>query len=194
MKHLKILGLAVVSALSLMATSGAGTAAADKICTTEDCSGETTIDTLEISQVGTSTYSTTGGTTLLTCGAGEIHVSITNQGAGVDPITGSVQETKLTECTNTVPTLSNGSIDVTATGGNGTVAFTGSEITTNGIFGVSCVYGSGAALDIGAFEGTTLNVNTPVPRISGGFTCPSDVVWKASFQITNHSMVYFLNS
>ena len=194
MNYLKMLGLTAVLALSLMAAFGGGTAVADEVCTTEDCSGETTINTLEISQVGTSTYSTTGGTTLLTCGAGKIHVSITNQGAGVDPITGSVEETRLTECTTTVTTLNNGSIDVSATGGNGTVSFTGSEITTNGIFGASCVYGAGLGLDIGAFEGTSLSVNTTVPRISGGFTCPSDVVWKASFQITNHSTVYFLNS
>ena len=193
MKYLKMLGLAAVAVMAMMGVAGVGAASADEVCTNTSGACEQ-INTIEASQVGTGTLETTGGTTLVTCAAGDIHVSVTKQGAGVDPITGTIDTLKFTECSNTVTTLNAGNLDASASGTNGTLSATGSEVTVNGIFGVSCVYGSGAALDIGTTNGTTLTVNAVVPKISGPLVCPPDTRWKASFKITNHSTVDFRNN
>lgn len=192
MKCLKDLGLAIVSVLSLLAV-GAVPASADEVCTNTavNCAQ---ISTMTISQVGTGVLATTGGTTLVTCNAGDIHLSVKTQGSSVDPISGEVDTLNFTECTATVTTLANGTFDASTVGTNGTIAFTGSQVTVHPIFGASCVYGSDAAVDIGTTSGTSFHVTTTLPRSSGGFTCPADILWTASYDITNHTLVDWRNN
>lgn len=200
MKYLKMLGLAAIAAVAAMAIVGAGTASADEVCTDKPvnnmCPEGKLITTIEASQVGTGSLETTGGTTLVTCAAGDIHISVTNQGTGVDPITGNIEELEFTECSNTVDTLSTGTLNATHTGEgtSGKLTALGSEVTVAGIFGASCVYGASGALEIGTTSGTTLTVNAIVPRLSGGFSCPADTRWTAEFEITNHTEVDFINN
>ena len=113
---------------------------------------------------------------------------------GVDPIELKWEGLSYTECTSDVVVLAEGSGRGSASGSNGTLSATGTEVTVNGIFGASCVYGSGAILDWGTTSGTSLTVNAVVPRISGGFTCPADTVWKGTMNVTNHSSVFWVNN
>lgn len=195
MKYLKMLGLAAVAAMALMAVVGAGTASADEICTEggTPCPAGKQISTIVASQVGTGTLETTGGTTLIDCNAGDIHIAVTSQGAKVDPVLGTVETLKFTECSGTVTTIKPGTMKGTASGTNGALTSVGAEVTT-GILGTTCTYGSGAGTSLGTTSGTSLTVNTVVQRTAGGFLCPTEARWTASFKITNHSAVSWVNN
>ena len=192
MKYLKMLGLAAVAAAALMAVLGAGTAAADEICTNDPCT--TTITTIEASQVGTGTLETTGGSTLITCNGGDIHIKVTKQGPLVKPIEGDVEKLLFTACTGTVTTIKSGTVKGTTVGTEeGTLTSVGAEVTT-GILGTTCTYGTGEGIDLGTTKNTSLTVNTIVKRTAGGFLCPAEARWTASFSITNHNTVVWISN
>lgn len=192
MKYLKMLGLAAVAAMALMAVVGASTAAADEICTSSSCT--TTISTIEASQSGTGVLETTGGTELISCKAGDIHIKVTKQGVGVKTIEGTVETLKFTECTGTVTTIKPGTVTGTVAGAEaGTFTSVGAEVTT-GILGTTCTFGTGAGTDLGTTANTGLTVNTIVKKTAGGFLCPAEARWTASFKITNHSTVAWVSN
>jgi hypothetical protein len=201
MKYLKMLGLAAVAAGALMAFVGAGTASADFLCTANEtpCSAAHTITKIESSLVGgTAKLETTEGTVLDTCTGGTVVGNIEESGAG-KTVSGKITSLTWSGCTNTTTTIKTGKLDVDniAGGTNGTVTGTESEVTVNGIFGVSCVYGVGAGTDLGTLQSganASLTISAIVNKTSGGFACPSDTRWTAEYRITNHSSVFVHNS
>lgn len=133
MKVLKMLGLAAIAAMAVMAFVGASTAPADELCTDEACT--TTITSVHASlKAGTSLkVLTTEGTTLDTCTTGTLAFTITNQGAGVDPITATLNSltwgTASTPCTFTTDTIKNGTLTATNAGGSsGAMTGVGNEV------------------------------------------------------------------
>jgi hypothetical protein len=59
---------------------------------------------------------------------------------------------------------------------------------TLGIFGTSCTYGTGEGTELGTITGGTsphLTITATIPRIAGGFLCPSTGVWHATFVVTS---------
>ena len=151
---------------------------------------------LELSQTGTSVLETTGGTTLVTCSGATLKAGVENAGGASSSVAGSVSSLGWSGCTNTVNTLKVGSFEIRHTAGtdNGIFVLKDTEVTVNGIFGSSCNYGYGSAAGTeGALTGgspATVQFEAVVPRISGGFTCPADTVWKAEFEVEEPAPLY----
>jgi hypothetical protein len=113
---------------------------------------------------------------------------------------GIVEKSELTwsGCTNTTTTLAGGEVEVHSISGtdNGTVTAKGFEVTMI-FFGVSCIYGAGAGLDLGELTGgqpAILQLNAVVSKQSGSFACPATTVWEGTLTVTNHAKVYVESS
>ena len=197
MRYLRMAGLAGLAAVAVTMSVGAAAASADEVCTesavSNMCPAGKAITTVESSQIGTGVLETIGGTELISCKAGDTHITITSQGTGVDPILASVGGIKFTECTGTLTTINNGTGKGTTVGTNGVLTSVGAEVTT-GILGTTCTYGTGTGTTLGTTNNTRLTINTIVKRTAGGFLCPSEARLTAETQITNHNKVVWINN
>ncbi len=211
MKYLKMLGLAAVAAAALMAFAGAGTASADEICTEKAnaenmCPTGKLIEKIEGSLTGSAKLENTKGETLDTCTSGTVKITNINAAhgnkTGTASVTGDVPPEDITwgsagtPCTFPTVTIKGGTTDATpATGGGTTVTATEAQVTINTVLFGSCVYGVGTGIDLGtvAQGGNTLAINTAVTKISG-FACPETTKWVATYNITNHSAVFYINN
>ena len=190
MKYLKILGLAAIAGMAVMAFVGAGTASATVACktTTTPCGSLAT--ELDASLSGTATLSAEG-ITLDTCSAGTVKGPVTEQGS--TKTLKITVDTTWTNCTQTTTQNEHGTLEIHWISGtdNGTVTATGFVVTVNTIFG-SCTYGFGTTpKDLGEIKGGapgTLAINTSVPRISG--PCPATATWVANYTVTTPNPVY----
>ncbi|HET7455949.1 MAG TPA: hypothetical protein VFJ76_10535 [Solirubrobacterales bacterium] len=192
MKHLKHPFLGVLAALLLIATFGASPASADDICTTNTTPCSAPITTFQSSASGSSVLETLEGTTLATCASKNNKGTIKKIGSAIMIILSIID---WFECTRTVTTLKTGSFEINWTSGTqGSVVGRETEITVNGIFGTSCVYGTGAGTTMGTISGTTLTFNAKVPRTASNFLCPSEARYTGVEKITNHSAVFIHNS
>ena len=188
MKHLKMLGLAAIAALGLMAFVGAGTASAttlatDSAGTVKYGTGQEIHSTLK---TGTSAIlETTAGEVVATCTGSTVKGTIgTATGTWV---TGNISSLTWSTCSQTTDTLTNGSLEIMQTSGDaGEVVGKASEVTLT-IFGVSCVYGPGAGTKLGTITGgeaPELAINAVLPKVSGSFLCPSSGRWTANYIVT----------
>ena len=203
MKHLKILGLAVVAAMALTAFVGVGTAAAGP---TELYVGHTTAGNTDNTggveihatiAAGTSALlSDTSGELADTCKASTVLGKTTNTTATT--LDGNISSLTWGECDFPTKTLTGkeGSLDITYVGdknadgqGDGTVTGTGSEVTVL-VFGfIDCIYGTGAGTHLGTLSGSTaghasLAINATIELQSGGFGCPETTKWVANYTVT----------
>jgi hypothetical protein len=194
MKYLKILGLAVVAAMAMMAFIGAGTASATGgvVCSTatNPCTSQwPTGTTLDASLVGSAKL-TAEGVTLDTCTGGTVHGPL-DQGSATTMARWTVSTLDWSNCTVTTTTTEGGTLDVTGlAGGSGTVYATGFKVTTNTSFFGSCVWTAGTKKHMGTLTegvGTAvkLKINVSVERVSG--VCPSTANWEAEYVLTSPS-------
>ncbi|HET7455550.1 MAG TPA: hypothetical protein VFJ76_08520 [Solirubrobacterales bacterium] len=198
MKYLKILGLAAIAAAALTAFLGAGSASATVLCTenVSPCPVGKTVVELTWSTTGSQELETTGGTVLDTCTSAHIAGSISSQGSG-KPAKGPISSLTWSGCTRTTDTLALGELEATQIGteDKATVVGKGSSVTVNGIFGTSCVYGTGTGTTLGTMVGgkpATLNINALVPRTVANALCPAETRWTASWDLTNHTIVHIV--
>lgn len=189
MKHIKMLGLAAIAALGLMAFVGAGTASATTLST--DSAGTVKYG------VGTEIHSTleagtsaelldTSGGLIATCTESTTKGSIeTATGTWVG---GKISSLTWGGCSQPTKTLAAGSLEIMQTSGDaGEVVGKASEVTLS-VFGVSCVYGTKEGTKLGTITGgeaPKLAIEATLPRISGGFLCPSTGVWHAHYIVTS---------
>ena len=207
MKHLKILGLAAVAGMALVAFLGAGSASATVLCktaVTEGCHAGgwaypagTEID---MSLEGTTSTSTTGGTLLDTCTEGTLRGETTNTGSSSETVDWNLSEMWSKNCTKTTDSIVNGALEVHWISGtdNGTLTVNGTQVTKNlGILG-SCTYGPGAGgTELGTLIGgspATVRVEAVLPKLAGGATCPPDVVWTGAYAVTSPEPLYIATS
>jgi hypothetical protein len=193
MNIMKILSLAIVAALSLLASVGGGTAWATTLFTdsakTIDYPAGTTINASIVR--GTSSSLKSGSTMIATCTGGAIHgKTATTTGAGVRV---NIESATWEGCSQTTHTLLNGSLVVaSASGADGEV--TGKETQwTYAMFGTSCTYGFGEGVKLGTLTGSSpavLKINTLIPRVAGGFLCPSTTTWQAEYAFTSPHALY----
>ena len=212
MKYLKMLGLAAVAAMALMAFAGAGTASATTLCkTVPDANGNCEAawhypigTVIHASQEAgtTAILEDTSGNTLVTCTESTIKGTTTTTGSSTETVKGHISAmiwgSGPTPCTATTDTIALGELEVHAElpHGNGTLTGSGSKVTVQ-IFGVSCVYGTGAGTDLGTVTGgnpATIDVNAVINRVEGGFLCPSTTKWTASYVITEPKPLYVATS
>lgn len=200
MKYLKILGLAAVAAMALMAF--AGTASATVLCnnnaSTTACSSKVAAGAHITGEAGgTSTLETTGGTVLVTCKKADLTGEVKSAGGSAATVSGPIKTLDFTECSKPVTTLVNGELEVHHIAGtdNGTVTAKNTQVTIAGLFNnESCIYGAGNGLDLGTLVGgapATLTVNTLVPRqLGSGAFCPAEARWTSSFKVTAPNPLY----
>jgi hypothetical protein len=207
MKHLKMLGLAAIAALGLMAFVGAGTASATTLST--DAAGNThygpgTVIHSTLKPGTSALLKDTSGGTIATC------TESTTKGKLEDPVvetngvkfvsgtwvTGALETLTWGGCSQTTDTLANGSLEIMWTSGNsGEVRSKGSKVTL-GVFGVSCVYGTGEGTVLGTITGGTapeLAINAKLAKVEGGFLCPSSGVWTANYIVTEPHALFVVN-
>jgi hypothetical protein len=195
MKYLKILGLAAVAAAALMAFAGAGTAAADELCTEpanaeEMCPGGP-ITAVDMTLLGTGVITTTGHVPMATCTGGTRHMEKLHQGTGVSPIISTTQTIRWSGCNTKVETIAGGSAKMERNAGGGTTLTSIGEEVTLELFGVSCVYGTGLGTDLGEISTSgAISFSTTVSKTAGGGLCPSTALWDAEFLMTNHTTLH----
>ncbi len=196
MKYLKILGLAAVAAAALMAFAGAGTAAADELCESNvsDCAGGGRITKIEASQVGTGRLKTTGGSTLASCTGASLTMSNIDQGTGVSPVVVTKNEIGWSGCSTTVDTVSGGTGTGSSAGSNTTTLTSINGQVTLNLFGISCIYSTGAGgTDLGVVntKGELPTFNVTVNKTSGGGLCPETGKWEAAFKSTKPTSIFY---
>lgn len=197
MKYLKMLGLAAVAAMALMAFVGAGSASATVLCKTAPVGGVCpegwdyaagTEGTASLTE--SLVLETKEGTILDTCSGSTVQSTLSNTGSAAETIKSKLSSITFTGCTKTTDTINPGSGEVHWIAGtsNGTLTTFSTEVTVNTIFG-SCVYGAKAT---GTDYGTTvggnpgsLTLNTLIPRVSGNFACPAEARITGKYVATN---------
>ena len=196
MRYVKMLGLAAVAAMALMAFVVAGSASATVLCktNTNPCSSKWAVGTeLEFTlKNGTSaTWKGTSGETLKTCTGAKLRAQITSAGSATETVKLKVLEDSWTSCTVPTVTLKLGELEVHSITGstNGTLTFKNAEFTTQDLIFGDCVYGTAASgTDLGTLtsSGTgdsVIDVNATLSPI--GLNCCPEVVWQEDFTITS---------
>lgn len=201
MKYLKMLGLAAIAAMGLMAFVGAGTASATVLCTATEtpCSAAHTISptndpTMVATQVGTGILQEdkeTNPATYVTCSGSEMKATSTKAGNSTETPTGEVTSLTWSGCTHTVNTVALGTMEVHHIEGtdNGTVTSSGTQVTTN-IIGVSCTF---KGTDLGTLTGGTspvMDISATVDLVAGSFLCPEHATWTDTYNITSPTPLY----
>jgi hypothetical protein len=182
MKHLKMLGLFVMAAASLMAFAGSASAAGTFT------SPEKVAYFGELHASGKGTFLLKAGFAEITCTESTIlgHVEVNNE----EEASGKLTKISFTGCgSSTVDTLSVGSLTIKKA--NTAVFATGSEVTVSTL-GTSCVYGGGTGTQLGSATNNgsgavVLNVKANLPKISGGFLCANPAEWTGTYTVTSPS-------
>ncbi|HEV2858724.1 MAG TPA: hypothetical protein VGW80_10015 [Solirubrobacterales bacterium] len=204
MKYAKMLGLALVAAAALMAFVGAGTASATKLCknnlNTTTCSESygtgTVIDATLAGEKPSAILETTGGTVLDTCTSSTVKGKTATAGSSTETVKGPIEELTWGGCTKETKTLTTGELEIHHIAGtdNGTLTAKDTQVTVNGLFeNESCVYGAGTGTDLGVVTGgatATITINALVKRVTGGFSCPAETRWTASYTVTAPKPLY----
>jgi hypothetical protein len=209
MKYLKIIGLAAVAAMALMAF--AGSASADVVCKEKpnaagECStkaGSWGSGTTIASEASDPTLTVTGssvGITSVTCTSSNVTLKTTSAGSqtpGVG-VNGEVTSVKWNTCkTNeglgcTVGESSGytGALTATNDEGTGTLHVTGAKRTkvTCGFIFVCEYEPTSSGIDMHFTGGTTAKVsvtNAPLTLVSGGSGCGTEGKWDAAYSVTS---------
>jgi hypothetical protein len=191
MKHLKMLGLAAVSAVASPLLLGGGTASAEM---TELFGGATTLSSgspvsATLSSGTSALLTPTSGELMQTCKGSTVSGATTN--ATGSAVSGAISTLSWSTCINTTNTLTNGSLSITkrANSDDGTVSGIGSRVTVL-VFGfLDCVYGTGTGTHLGTLTGVTsgnatLAINAVLNLQEGSFGCPDTTMWVANYTVT----------
>jgi hypothetical protein len=205
MKHVKMLGLAAIAALGLMAFVGAGTASATTLCTSTKVVEGKTVCAVAYG-VGQEIHSTleagtsaelldTSGGLIATCTESTTKGSIEGSNTGTW-VGGKISTLTWGGCSQPTKTLAAGSLEIMQTSGDaGEVVGKASEVTLS-VFGVSCVYGTKEGTTLGTITGgeaPKLAIAATLPKVSGGFLCPSTGVWHAHYIVTTPHALHIVS-
>jgi large repetitive protein len=180
MKYLKMLGLAAVAAMALMAFAGSASA------TTFSIKGVTQTGSVSLTSTltsgSTAVLKDESGTTTDTCNVSEV------KGSTVSPFTGTtiggpVSSLTFTGCSHTTKVLKNGSLKIERTGVNtGSVTSSEAEVTVvSTVFGISAVCKTGAGTKIGTFTGTNESTKHATIAIDATNTLDCGILGKSSW-------------
>ena len=204
MKHLKLVGLAVVAAMAVIGVGG-GTASATVLCTSSlsPCPPEskitTTFDSAILADIRTGTsmeLRDTNGQIFSTCTGGTLTLKVSKAGSATEtPVLSSTGGEAWKGCG--ITPLAAGSFEVHQIAGTqkGTVTATGFEVTFGSGLG-DCTYTSGTAQDMGLLtpsglaEMAVLDVSMVLTWKAGGFCAGQDFRWLAEMMITQPKPLY----
>jgi hypothetical protein len=200
MKHLKSLCLIAVAVAGLMALVGSSMASATVLCknnlNTSSCSERYPVGTeFKTTLVGTATLTTSFKN--VSCEEASGNGKLETEGSGTST-PGGIGTGTYSKCGCEVKVLKTGRIEVHHITGtdNGTVTFSGTEVTTNcsTIFGnVHCIYVTNST-DVGALESgnpASVKINSAdIPRASTNALCDETANLDATFEITAPKPLY----
>jgi hypothetical protein len=208
MKYLKMLGLAAVAAMGLMAFLGAGTASATLLCETNVTTGCTSAwdvasgSTLLFTAEGSTTLTDAFGNLVDTCTGSTVEgKSSTGGGSTTETVSGGITKLEFTGCTKTTTVVEThpgtsepfGKLEVHSVAGtkNGTVTSTGSTVIIhNTIFG-TCQFQTNST-DLGTLTGKdntasgkpTLDIGADTTGRIPSENCGFNGIWEGSYEYT----------
>ena len=186
MRHMKMLGLAVVAAAALMAFVGVGTASATTLTNEagEIVESGTTID-FSIPSGKNAVLVDTNGEELDKCATSTVSGKTTNKGGTGEAVKGNVETLDWGSCTFPTKTLVAAGLQVSGTG-SGNVSATGTfEVTINTILLGSCIYGVTNGAPVGTLASGTFTANAVAEKFSGSnLACPSTSKWTGTYTAT----------
>jgi len=190
MKYLKMLGLAVVAVVALMAFAGAGSASATVLCHKAEtpCSQKWSKGTeIEFTvRPGTRARWFSEPTTVMECSSGDLKGSVTSVGGSSETVKIPLSNFAWTSCAPAnSSTLEAGELEIHSISGseNGTVTLKGfTDRMENTPFG-TCVYTSGSTgIGLGTLTASKtgeaiIDIETTLTRSGGSALCPPTVTW-----------------
>ncbi len=200
MKYVKILGMAAVAAMALMAFVGAGTASATVLCSTNTSpcpAGQkwplgTGIE-FTVTSKTSAAWLGTESEEIETCTGGKLKGEITNAGSATEAVKIKISEFSWTSCTFPTKTLEIGTLELLNISGTSDATInmsSGFKFTMNTIIFGSCVYGSGTGIDMGTLKGGASGAaGIDVNAVLGGgegICCPS-AKWSEHYTLTSPS-------
>lgn len=210
MKYLKMLGLAAVAAMAVMAFIGAASASATVLCENTpaagtDCTNPVANGTsIDFSvEKGTSAILTGPfGEVIDTCTESTAKGPITNPGSTTATVAGSLEAAAggtLTfgNCTKVTTVVTGGTIEVHHITGtdNGTVTSSGATVIIHGTLFGECAFKT-SNTEIGTITGRSatgaqptfdIKAILPAEKSKSGVTCPNGV-WEGSYEYTNTTL------
>jgi hypothetical protein len=210
MKHVKMLGLAAVAALGLMAFIGAGTASATELCSTNTspCTGVMYTENTPVSaQLKAGTVATlTNPISNVICQKSTTAGKTTNTGAKGTAVTGTITSLGFTECKTasgvacTVKTVNIPyKASITATGsGNGTLTVTSDGTGNPGAtvecaLVINCTFTTASA-SLGVTGGNpAIAKANAIVLTQSGITCPSEAKWDAEYEVLEPKPLFIVN-
>jgi hypothetical protein len=201
MKHLKLLGLAAIAALGLMAFVGAGTASATTLCKTNEspkCKAGWAYPagtSLHASLVPKTSASLTSPakTVVATCTGVTLTASLEKESAPV--LVFNIHTLDWTGCNTTVSsnTSFTGKLTVKWLKENEAEVTADETRVTVVLSGLSCTYTAGGGTKLGTIKGGSepiLKIETTVEFKEGSFACPKNPIWDAEFVITEPKPIF----
>jgi len=210
MKQVKMLGLAAVAALGLMAMTGAGTASATELCSTNTspCTGVMYPPGTAVSvQLKPGTVATwTNPIANVTCQKSTIGGKTTSTGAKGVAVTGAIESLAFSECktaSGVACTMRTANLPYAASftatgGGNGTLTVTGGGTGDPGVavecgFVINCtVTTADASLEVTGGNPAIAKANA-LPFTPAGVTCPKEEHLDAEYEVTAPKPLFIVN-
>ncbi|HEU5061812.1 MAG TPA: hypothetical protein VFT79_01520 [Solirubrobacterales bacterium] len=203
MKLLKALALAAVAAAALMATVGAGSAAATE---TALCNSPTTnlgvpvCANQHLWEAGTVVHAASETflvieTDLGTLECEESTIKVATEKTTAKPLGAKVESLTFSKCGEaTITTVEPGTLDITiidvpAWTHDGTLTFTGTKIKVV-TFGLECSYALGHAGRLTGAETATIDLAGTATKIGGSFFCPAQARYLGFYKVTESPPIY----
>lgn len=213
MKYLKMLALAGLVAVPLMAVGGTGVASATVLCkvTANPCPAEsklasgTKVETALPPNVESIFESTDKEIINTWCQESAFDFTISSAGSATETVKAAVTKWSWGGCTNfkKLVTLKTGELEIHYREGTGTGTLTGKnmEITAESVLGNDCVYGTGTGADLGitrepgALETKSqIEMSAVLAKVSGGIACPEDARITARYTINTPAPLFVAGS
>jgi hypothetical protein len=198
MKHLKLIGLAMMAAMAAMAFIGAGSASADTLCkvSTNPCPEASRYPIPTTISAESNAATLTGGSFSVTCASKVSGKTTANHGS---ILLGLIESLTFTGCSGSCNAASAVNLpylaEANATGGGSGTLLVKSDGTGNPgatlkgctIFGVECTYTSSSiTLDLkGGNPATIVASSEPLTRTGGSALCPEKGSWTATYTVTS---------
>jgi hypothetical protein len=187
MKYLKMLGLAAVAAMALVAI-GAATASATTLAVGGTAQNKSVSITATLKSGTSAILKDEFGTTTDTCTSSEVKGATEGTFTGTS-VGGKVSSLTFGSCSHTTTVIASGSLKVESpSGGNGTVSSSGAEVTVNStFFGASAICKTGTGTKIGTLTGAKTASEHATMDINATIACGilGNSSWTGTYTVTS---------
>ena len=189
MNHMKMLGLAALAVVALVAFAGAGSASATVLCHKAEtpCSQKWSLGTEAefVVRPGTTARWFSGVNTLMSCTGGDLKGSITNAGGSSQTVQIPIKTFTWSSCNVGNTTLAPGELEIHSITGStsGTTTLKGFTTKIETMQYGTCVYTSGSAgVDLGDLTASksgeaVIDIEVVLTKKEGSALCPLSIEW-----------------